>query len=334
MVKFSSIALAVLLAGASGMALAQDKPVLTIYTYDGFASEWGPGVPLKQGFEAECGCTVNFVGADSSIGTLRRVQLEGDSTEADILLGLDTAIAGEARATGLFADHGLDLTGLVLPEPWDDAQFVPFDYSHFAFMYDTDSMAEPPRNFEELIALPDEIKIAIQDPRSATPGLGLLLWIKAAYGERAPEIWAGLKPHILTITREWSESYALFLDGEADMVLSYTTSPAYHIYDEDDHTIKAALFEEGHFPQIEVAGILKSSDQQELARDFLAFLASPEGQQYIPTTNWMFPVVDLGDRLDPSFSGLPQPEKTLTLPEADIIAHSAEWIDEMLTAVQ
>lgn len=334
MVKFSSIALAVLFVGASGIAHAQDRPNLTIYTYDGFASEWGPGVPLKAAFEQTCDCTVTFVAADSSIGTLRRVQLEGDSTEADILLGLDTAIAGEARATGLFADHGLELTDLVLPEQWSDAQFVPFDYSHFAFMHDTDTMPVPPTSFEELIALPDDIKIAIQDPRSATPGLGLLLWVKAAYGDRAPEIWAGLKPHVLTITREWSESYSLFLNGEADMVLSYTTSPAYHIYDEDDHTIKAALFTEGHFPQIEVAGILKSSDQQELARTFLAFLASPEGQQYIPTTNWMFPVVDLGDKLDPAFEGLPQPEKTLTLPEEEITAHSAEWIDEMLAAVQ
>lgn len=334
MVKLSSIALAVLLSGVSGLAVAQDAPVLTIYTYDGFASEWGPGVPLKQGFEATCNCTVNWVAADSSIGTLRKAQLEGDSTEADIILGLDTAIAGEARATGLFADHGLDLSSLDLPEAWSDAQFVPFDYSHFAFMHDTDTMPVPPKSFEELIALPDEVKIAIQDPRSATPGLGLLLWVKAAYGDRAPEIWAGLKPHILTITRDWSESYSLFLEGEADMVLSYTTSPAYHIFDEDDHTIKAAMFSEGHFPQIEVAGILKSSDQQDLARDFLAFLTSAEGQKVIPTTNWMFPVVDLGDELDPAFAGLPQPEKTLTLPEAEITANSSAWIDEMLAAVQ
>lgn len=334
MVTSFSIALAVVVAGFSGAALAQDKPALTVYTYDGFAAEWGPGPLLKQGFELNCGCTLEWVAADSSIGTLRRVQLEGASTQADVLLGLDTAIAGEARATGLFADHGLELTGLTLPEDWSDAQFVPFDYSHFAFMHDTDTMPVPPKNFEELIALDDDVKIVIQDPRSATPGLGLLLWVKAAYGDRAPEIWAGLKPHILTITREWSESYSLFLEGEADMVLSYTTSPAYHIFDEDDHTIKAAMFDEGHFPQIEVAGILKSSDQQELAADFLAFLASADGQKVIPTTNWMFPVVDLGTDLDASFEGLPQPVKTLTLSEDEIIANSSAWIDEMLAAVQ
>lgn len=72
------------------------------------------------------------------------MQLEGETTEADLIVGLDTAIAGEARATGLFADHGLDLSALTLPAPWTDAQFVPFDYAHFAFVYDTDSVTTPP----------------------------------------------------------------------------------------------------------------------------------------------------------------------------------------------
>lgn len=334
MVKSTSMALAVLIGLSAVSAHAQDVPTLTIYTYDGFAAEWGPGPQLSAAFEPVCGCKLNWVAADSSIGTLRRVQLEGATTEADLIVGLDTAIAGEARATGLFSDHGLTLDSLALPEAWTDAQFVPFDYSHFAFMYDTDRAATPPKSFEELIAMPEDFKIVVQDPRSATPGLGLVLWIKAAYGDRADEIWAGLKPHILTVTREWSESYSLFLDGEADMALSYTTSPAYHIIEDKDETIKAALFEEGHYPQIEVAGVLKSSDQQELAKQFLAWFASSEGQKIIPTTNWMFPVVDLGANLNPAFAGLPQPEKTLQLSDEEILANSSAWIDEMLAAVQ
>jgi thiamine transport system substrate-binding protein len=335
MVKFTSIALAVLSGLIALPAAAQDAPKLTIYTYDGFAAEWGPGPGLKAGFEAICGgCTVEFIAADSSIGTLRRVQLEGETTEADLIVGLDTAIAGEARETGLFADHALDLANLSLPSAWTDAQFVPFDYAHFAFVYDTDTVANPPKSFEELIALPDDFKIVVQDPRSATPGLGLVLWIAAAYGDRAPEIWAGLKPHILTVTREWSESYNLFLEGEADMALSYTSSPAYHIVSEGDDSIHAALFSEGHLAQTEVAGMLKSSDQPELARQFLEYLASVDGQKIIPTTNWMLPVVDLGDALDPAFANLPQPEKTLSMSDDEIAANSQRWIDEMLQAVQ
>ncbi|KKC34146.1 thiamine ABC transporter substrate binding subunit [Devosia psychrophila] len=334
MVKSTRLALAVLTGLIASPAFAQDLPKLTIYTYDGFAAEWGPGPGLKAGFEATCVCTVEWVAADSSIGTLRRVQLEGASTEADIIVGLDTAIAGEARATGLFADHGLDLSGLSLPEPWTDGQFVPFDYAHFAFVYDSDTVATPPKSFEELIALPEDFKIVVQDPRSATPGLGLVLWIAAAYGDRAPEIWAGLKPHILTVTREWSESYNLFLTGEADMALSYSTSPAYHIISEGDDTIHAAIFSEGHLAQTEVAGILRSSDQPELAKQFLAYLTSMDGQKLIPSTNWMFPVTDIGDALDPAFATLPQPAKTLTLTDEDIAANSQRWIDQMLAAVQ
>lgn len=334
MVKSTPLALAVLAGLFAAPIAAEEVPILKIYTYDGFAAEWGPGPGLKAGFEATCGCIVEWIAADSSIGTLRRVQLEGESTEADLIVGLDTAIAGEARATGLFADHGLNLSGLALPEPWADAQFVPFDYAHFAFVYDTDTVATPPKSFEELIALPDDFKIVVQDPRSATPGLGLVLWIAAAYGDRAPEIWAGLKPHILTVTREWSESYNLFLSGEADMALSYSTSPAYHIISEQDDTIHAALFDEGHLTQTEVAGVLKSSDHQELAKQFLAYLASTEGQKLIPTTNWMLPVVDLGRDLDPAFATLPQPTKTLVLTDEQIAADSQRWIDEMLSAVQ
>jgi thiamine transport system substrate-binding protein len=334
MVKSFPIVAAVLFGLFAAPVSAQETPTLTIYTYDGFAAEWGPGPGLKAGFEAICGCSVEWVAADSSIGTLRRVQLEGASTPADLIVGLDTAIAGEARDTGLFADHELDLSGLSLPQPWTDGQFVPFDYAHFAFVYDTDTVKTPPKSFEELIALPADFKIAIQDPRSATPGLGLVLWVKAAYGDRAAEIWKGLKPHILTVTREWSESYNLFLTGEADMALSYTTSPAYHIVSEDDDTIHAALFDEGHLAQTEVAGILKSSKHQDLARKFLAYLTSVDGQKLIPTTNWMLPVVNLGDQLDPTFATLPQPAKTLSLTDADIAAHSQEWIDEMLQAIQ
>ena len=70
------LALAVVL--ASGCSRRRRRqPTLTIYTYDSFAADYGPGPGLKAGFEKTCGCTVNFVATDSSIGALRRVQLEG-----------------------------------------------------------------------------------------------------------------------------------------------------------------------------------------------------------------------------------------------------------------
>jgi len=334
MASFKALFVAVAALLLTPAAFAADTPTLTVYTYQSFASDYGPGPAIKKGFEAQCSCTVAFVPVDSAIGALRRIQLEGATTSADVLVGLDTSIAGEARATGLFAPHGIDLSGLDLPQKWTDDTFVPFDYGYFAFVYDTTKVKTPPASFEDLIKEPASFKVALEDPRSDTPGLGLLLWIKAAYGDKAPEIWAGLKPHIATMARSWDDAYGLFLKGEADMALSYTTSPAYHAVAENKPNYAFAAFSEGHYPQIEVAALLKSSKQPDLARKFLAYLTSEAAQKVIPTTNWMYPVRDIGADLPAAFNTQPKPTKILTLDEATITANKQKWIDEALKAIK
>lgn len=330
--SFMRFALAAIVCAIALPARAEDKPVLSVYTYDSFAAEWGPGPALKAGFEKTCGCTVEYSTAEDAISTLRKVQLEGATTIADVIVGLDTATSGEARATGLFAPHGMTLSGLSLPQAWSDPDFVPFDYGYFAYVYNKEKTPNPPKSFEELIASPPSFKIVIEDPRSSTPGLGNVMWVQAAYGDRAPEIWKGLKPHILTMSRGWSEAYGLFLDGQADMVLSYTTSPAYHAIAENDTKYAFADFSEGFVPQVEVAGLLKSSDQPDLGKAFLAYLTTPEAQKIIPTTNWMYPVIDLGADLPAAF-GTP-PTKVLQIDEATITANSRAWVDAALAALQ
>ena len=98
-------------------ANANEKPELVIYTYDSFASEWGPGPQIKTEFEKTCDCVVTFVGLDSSVGILGRIQLEGAASKADIALGLDTSLTSVAASTGLFAPHSIDTAGkLALPD--------------------------------------------------------------------------------------------------------------------------------------------------------------------------------------------------------------------------
>ncbi len=177
---------------ALGPAAAQDRPELVIYTYESFTAEWGPGPAIRAAFEATCGCTVRFVGAGDGAALLSRLRLEGDRTEADIVLGLDTNLTAEATATGLFAPHGIAAPALDLPVAWDDPVFLPFDWGYFAFVYDSARMSDPPTSFEALIA--SDASIVIHDPRSSTPGLGLLMWVKTAYGSRAPEIWEPVNP--------------------------------------------------------------------------------------------------------------------------------------------
>ena len=327
--QFIRYTLAAALISSATNLYAQEKPVLTVYTYDAFAADWGPAPGIEKAFEENCECDLQFIAADSSIGALRKIQLEGPQTKADILLGLDTNIAEAARETGLFIEHGADTSALDLPTgEWLDKTFLPFDFSYFAFVYNKENVSKAPDSFEALINTPEDFKIVIQDPRSSTPGLGLLLWIQEAYGDRATEIWQGLAPKIVTVTKGWSDAYGLFLKDEADMVLSYTTSPAYHLIAEEDSRFESAQFKEGHYLQIEVASILESSNNKALAKDFMQFMLSDAVQDIIPTTNWVYPATKTSTGLPDGFETLHLPDNTLLIDGIEVEKNRQQWIDQ------
>jgi thiamine transport system substrate-binding protein len=307
---FAAIALPAVLAAFATPLLAQ-TPELTIYTYDSFVAEWGPGPVITAAFEAECACTLTFVTAGDGAALLSRLLLEGAGTPADLVIGLDNNLVERARASGLFAPHNVAMANS-LPVVWDDPVFLPYDWGWFAFVARAD-LANPPAS---LRALADsDLQIVIQDPRSSTPGLGLVMWVKAAYPDEAAALWADLADNIVTVTPGWSESYGLFLEGEADAVLSYSTSPAYHLIAEGDAGFQALAFDEGHGLQVEVAAMLAGTDQPELAQAFLTFLAGPVAQAALPTTNWMYPAFASPQTLPDGFATLIDPETVMLSPE-------------------
>ncbi|MFQ2003428.1 thiamine ABC transporter substrate binding subunit [Aeromonas veronii] len=303
---------------------------LTVYTYSSFTAEWGPGPKIKQAFEKECDCTLNLVPLEDGVAILNRLRLEGNHSKADLVLGLDDALISEAKQSGLFAPHPAKLDGIKVPGGWQDDTFVPYDYGYFAFVYDKDKLKQPPKSLKELVERPD-LKVIYQDPRTSTPGQGLMLWMKSVYGDKAPAAWAELAKKTVTVTKGWSEAYGMFLDGEADMVLSYTTSPAYHLIAESKPQYQAAAFEEGHYRQVEVAAKLKSAKQEKLADQFLQFMVSPAFQQEIPTGNWMYPVIDTP--LPKGFEQMITVTKPLAFSSDQVAANRKGWIREWLQAV-
>jgi thiamine transport system substrate-binding protein len=313
-------------------AAAEDK-TLTVYTYESFTSEWGPGPQIEKAFEEKCDCDVKFVSVADGVALLSRLKLEGEATKADIVLGLDTNLTAEAKETGLFAPSGIDAAATTVPGGWTDDTFVPFDYGYFAVVYDSEKLPSPPKSLRDLVEGDPAQKIVIQDPRTSTPGLGLLLWVRSVYGDEAPQAWAKLKNRVLTVTPGWSESYGLFTKGEAPMVLSYTTSPAYHIVAEGTEKYKAAPFSEGHYLQVEVAGMTKTGASNPLAKEFLAFMVNPEFQDAIPETNWMLPAGKTAKPLNPAFETLVKPEKTLIYSSEEVAKNRKAWVDEWLAAM-
>ena len=310
-------------------AASQEK--LTVYTYSSFASDWGPGPKIEAEFEKFCACDLEFIALDDGVSVLNRLRLEGNNSEADILLGLDNNLMASAKKTGLLSEHNIDLSTIKMSTDWQDKTFVPFDYGYFAFVYNSEKLTNPPKSLKELVEQRGDLKIIYQDPRTSTPGLGLMLWMKSVYGDEVNQAWKQLAKKTITVTKGWSESYSMFLKGEADMVLSYTTSPAYHMIAEGKNQFQAASFTEGHYTQTEVAAVVKSSKHKKLANEFMSFILSDAFQSKIATGNWMYPVTDVA--LPEEFNQLVSPTKSLSFSSDEVAAKRKAWTKEWLISL-
>jgi thiamine transport system substrate-binding protein len=306
------------------------KPVLTVYTYDSFSSEWGPGPAIKKAFEANCDCEVKYVALEDGVTLLNRLRMEGKNSPADVVVGLDNNLVQSAQQTGLFAKSHINAT-LDIPGGWHDDTFVPFDYGYFAFVYDKNKIKNPPTSFEQLVNSNQPWKIIYEDPRTSTPGLGLLLWVEKIYGAQSGAVWQKLAKKTVTVTKGWTEAYGLFLKGESDFVLSYTTSPAYHIIEEKKTNYAAANFSEGHYIQVEVAAQLSASQHPQLAAQFMQFVVSPQFQNTLPTGNWMYPVVKTP--LPAGFEQMVVPAKPLQYSAKEVAEHHNQWMQTWQNAV-
>ena len=142
------------------------------------------------GDEKKFNTNLEFITVDSAATLLTKIILEGPSTKADIILGLDMNLIDQANMSNLFLEHSFnDLNKKInLPIEWESQKFIPYNYGYFAFVYNNKKFKNPPKSMNELINN-TKARIVIQDPRTSTPGLGLLTWIKAIYGNEAENKW-------------------------------------------------------------------------------------------------------------------------------------------------
>ena len=267
---------------------------LVIYTYDSFNSKWGPGPIVFKRFEDTCDCSLKVISPGDSGKVLNRVILEKASPKADILVGLNNSDLEKSFIYDLWEPYSSKIIERVPVDLRLDKKnrVTPFDYGFIAFVYDSQKIKEPPKNLNDLLNSKYKKKIVIQNPKTSSPGLSMLHWTISVFGESDfLKFWKKLKPNLLAVTDGWSSAYGMFTRGETPIVLSYVTSPAYHLEYEKTSRYQVAKFQEGHFRQIEFGGILKGTKNLELAQNFIDFMLSEKFQNVIPLTNWMFPVI-------------------------------------------
>ena len=257
------------------------KEVLVVGTYDSFSAEWGPGPVIETEFEKNCNCDVQYV-STSQAGTLANEIFLKDK---DVILGVEM--------------HEFDYTS----ENWNI-----YDYGYFSFIYNEETLEDIPSSFEELINQTN-LKIVVQDPRTSPVGLGLLRWMKLTHPDNFPSILKKFNNNVLTYTPGWSEAYGIFLEGKADLVLSYSTSPFYHQEYEDEYKYKAIEFTDGHLVTKEIVYVRPDSEKQNLGKEFIEFMMRDNIQKIIAQMNIMYPARENDNNIPDKMRQLKKPKE-------------------------
>jgi thiamine transport system substrate-binding protein len=174
---------------------------------------------------------------------------------------------------------------------WSEPDFLVFDWAPLSFVYRKGEI-EPPHRMADLLDSRFKSAIALEDPRTSTPGLEFMFWVLDEMGiEEGFTYLKSLQPQLHSVSASWSTAYGLFTQKQAQLAFSYATSPIYHEVEEKNSQYAAAVFDGGHVAQFEYAGIPTSCDNCAGAEIFLKFLVQPEIQKIIMQKNYMFPVI-------------------------------------------
>lgn len=318
---------------ASGKSESNRTQEIVIYAYDSFLAEWGPAPELKAQFEAETGYKLTMISCGDAAQVLSRAVLEKKNPKADVLIGIDNQLYSVAKKENVLAEYKPRGADSIIAEKlrFDSTWLLtPYDWSYFSMIWNSSSDVPPPTSLKDLLNPVYAKKIILMDPRTSTPGLGFVAWTLALSSSQADcvEYWKSLKPNILTMAPGWDAGYGLFTAGEAPLVISYTTSAAYHVECDNTDRYKALIFSEGHPVQVEGAGIVKNAPNVEGAKAFIDFLISEKAQNVLPLTQWMYPVNE-AVKLPESYNAAPKSGKTLIV-DTDSLSQTVETVMEVL----
>lgn len=270
------------------------RPVLRVYASSSFIKQWGPGPWLKEIFESRCDCRVEYHDASDATALIQRVKSEPQNKAADIVFGFDQydlemAQSGiEWRPIKIDADSFEESIRPLLSR----SNFVPYDWGILSFLAHKGELAKLPTSMQDLLVPELNSSISVQDPRTSSPGLQMLLWILQVKGEEEGfDYLQKLSNQVKVWGANWSTSFGLFQKKQSKITFSYVTSVLAMQKEDPNTDIVSLPFTEGHPIQYEFVGIPANCKNCDLAEKFAGLVFSKEGQKLIMEKNFMFPVV-------------------------------------------
>jgi len=316
-----------------------DEPVtLTLVTHDSF----DVSDEVLAAFTEDTGIEVRVLPSGDAGSMVNQAILTKGSPQGDVLFGIDSTFLSRALDEDLFVPYESPALEDVDPDLVLDPEHrvTPIDTGDVCLNYDKAGLEAaglaPPASLADLADPAYAGTLVVEDPSTSSPGLAYLLATIAEFGEDGwQDHWRALRANDVEVAAGWEEAYygsfsgAAGSPGDRPIVVSYASSPPAEVIFAEEPLDEAptGVVEASCYRQIEFAGILDGTDHEAEARQLVDFLLSPTFQSDIPTTMFVYPVIDVD--LPPEFveHGAQPADPYLLDPEV-VAERRDDWIAE------
>jgi len=270
--------------------------------------------------------------------------LSKDAPLADVFFGVDNTFLSRALEEEVFTPYESPMLEQIPDELELDPEhrLLPVDTGYVNINADRVWFEENniplPTTLEDLADPQYSSLLVALNPATSSPGLAFLLATIAHFGEDGYlAYWESLRANDVLIVDGWSTAYYEHFtvgsggSGDKPLVVSYTSSPpADVIFATDGRTEPASVNispDGGTFRQIEFAGIIEGTQQQELAEAWIDYMLDLTFQNDIPLQMFVYPA-NVNATLPELFTQYGQiPASPAIVDPAAIEANREAWIE-------
>ncbi len=312
---------------------------VTIVVHDSFID----GAEFEAAASEATGYDVKVITSGDGGELTNKLVLTKGAPIADAFFGVDNTFASRLVENDVVAE--VEPEGLPARAAAHQLDaLVPSDIGATCVNIDTGWFAE--KNIAEPVTYEDLTKpeyrdlTVLLDPTSSSTGASFMIGTIEAFGEDGfADYWKQLVDNGATVSQGWNEAYyekftAASESGTQPIVVSYSTSPAFTVNDDETESTTKALLDTCT-TQVEYAGVLAGAANPEGAKALVEYMLSEEFQSIIPDEMYMYPIdesVALPATWE-TFAPLPAADKVHDLTPAEIESGREGWLKALAEAI-
>jgi thiamine transport system substrate-binding protein len=319
--------------------------ILRVMTHDSFAASDN----VINAFQQANNVKLEFLKSGDAGAATNKAILSKNNPLADVFYGVDNTFLSRALQASIFEPYNsslladipdqykLDSTNQALPVDWGDV-CLNYDKAYFK-----EKSLAPLQNLDDLLKPAYKSLLVVENPASSSPGLAFLLATIGNFGENGYlNYWKGLVANDVKIDDSWDNAYNVDFSGSAGhgsrpIVVSYGSSPPFEVLYAStaisEPPTAAVVADDTCFRQIEFVGILKGTQNLDIAKKWVDFMLSQTFQEDMPLQMYVFPVNSQAELPDMFTKYMQIADKPVTIRADEIAAKRDQWIQAWTEAV-